>query len=162
MNEDQNSATGTLQEITIDGARLSLILIAMIIPFYFVGDRLFHLIWAQRTPLIQLTFPWWAEALSILAAVVLHEAIHGVLFAFFAPRGFRSVTFGISMSLGAIYCHCRDPLKVKQYRCAGIAPLLIPGLLQYITGLFKGVTWFKPFGLLLTTSGLGDYMIYIT
>ena len=162
MDEKQNPAAENVPtEITFDGARLSLILIAMIIPFYFIGDKLFQLIWEQRAPLLQLNFPWWAAALSILAAVVLHEAIHGVLFAVFAPHGFRSVTFGISMSMGAIYCHCRDPLKVKHYRFAGIAPLLLLGLIPYIAGLFTGVTWFKTFGLLLTIGGFGDLLIYI-
>ena len=162
MDEKQNPATENVPtEITFDGARLSLILIAMIIPFYFIGDRLFHMIWEQRAPLLQLTFPRWAKVLSILAAVLLHEAIHGVLFALFAPHGFRSVTFGISMNMGSIYCHCRDPLKVKHYRCAGIAPLLLLGLVPYITGLFTGVTWFKTFGLLLTIGGFGDLLIYI-
>jgi hypothetical protein len=162
MTENETTVPGTTpMEITFEGARLSLILIAMIIPFYIGGDRLFHMIWEHRTPLIQLTFPWWVKAISILAAVVLHEAIHGALFALFAPGGFRSVTFGINMSLGAIYCHCRDPLKVKQYRCAGIAPLVLLGLLPFITSLFTGVSWFKTFGLLLTIGGFGDLLIYI-
>ncbi len=133
----------------------------MIIPFYIFGDRLFYMIWENRTPLFQITFPWWVKALSILAAVVLHEAIHGALFALYAPGGFRSVTFGISMSMGAIYCHCRVPLKVKQYRCAGIAPLVLLGLLPFIAGLFTGVSWFKTFGLLLTIGGFGDLLIYM-
>jgi hypothetical protein len=148
------------REITFDGARLSLILIAMIIPFYLAGDRLFHMIWENRDPLVQLDFSWWVRLISILLAVILHEAIHGALFALFAERGFRSVTFGISMSLGAIYCHCLDPLRVKHYRWAGIAPLLLLGILPYSAGLITGVTWFKTFGLLLTIGGFGDLLIF--
>jgi hypothetical protein len=149
------------QEITFDGARLSFILIAMIIPFYILGDRLFQVIWENRAPLIILSFPWWVKATSILLAVMLHELIHGAVFAMSAPRGFKSVTFGVSLSLGALYCHCRDPLKVKQYRRAGIAPLVILGLLPLIFGLSTGVTWIKTFGLLLTIGGFGDLLIFI-
>ncbi len=161
MSEDPNPVSDSPKEITIEGKKLSLILIAMIIPFYLGGDRLFQAIWDNREPLVWIHVPGWAKVVSILVAIVLHEAIHGVFFAFFAPHGLRSVTFGFSSTMGAIYCHCSDPLKAKHYRCAGIAPLVLLGILPYLAGLITGVTWFKTFGLLLTIGGFGDLLVYI-
>jgi hypothetical protein len=149
------------REITIDGTRLTLILLAMIIPFYFAGDRLFHFIWQSRTPFVHLTLPWWAQAICILIAVIFHELIHGAVFALYAPHGFNSVTFGVNLKMGALYCHCRDPLKVRHYRRAGIAPMIILGVIPLILALITGVTWIKTFGLLLTIGGFGDLLIYI-
>jgi len=149
------------REVILDGPRLSLTLIAMIVPFYFLGDRLFHYIWENRTPVFQFTLDWWFQAMVILLAVILHELIHGILFAIYSPNGFKSVTFGINVKLGAFYCHCSDPLKVKQYRRAGIAPLVLLGIVPYVFALFTGITWIKTFGLLLTIGGFGDLLIYI-
>ncbi len=45
------------QEVIFDGPRLTFILLAMIIPFYFIGDRLFHFIWVHRIPVISIMIP---------------------------------------------------------------------------------------------------------
>jgi hypothetical protein len=158
---DISEAGSSLREITFDGPRLSLILILMIIPFYILGDRLFHFIWENRTPLIDFTLVWWIKVISILVAVILHELIHGLVFALYAPHGFKSVTFGINLKLGALYCHCRDPLRVKHYRRAGIAPMILLGVIPLIIGLSTGSGWIKTFGLLLTIGGFGDLLICI-
>ena len=149
------------QEVTFEGAKLTFILLAMIIPFYIIGDRLFHFIWDHRIPVISMVIPWWIKAVSIVLAIVVHELIHGILFALYAPRGFRSVTFGFNAKIGAFYCHCKEPIMVKHYRRAGIAPLLILGLIPLAIGFITGVSWFKTFGLLLTIGGFGDLLVYI-
>jgi hypothetical protein len=161
MPENSDITSGSPQEVTFDGPRLTLVLLAMIIPFYIIGDRLFHFIWVHRTPVISIMIPMWIKVLSVLAAIVVHELIHGIIFAVYAPRGFRSVTFGFNTKIGAFYCHCNEPIKVKQYRRAGIAPLIILGLLPLALGFITGVSWFKTFGLLLTIGGFGDLIVYI-
>jgi hypothetical protein len=148
-------------EVTLDGARLTLILIAMIIPFYIIGDRLFHIIWVHRTPVISLVIPIWIKVISIVLAILVHELIHGFIFALYASHGFRSVTFGFNKNIGAFYCHCKEPIRVKHYRRAGIAPLIILGLIPLAIGFITGVGWFKTFGLLLTIGGFGDLLIYL-
>jgi hypothetical protein len=149
------------EEVTFDGPRLTATLLAMIIPFYFIGDRLFHFIWAHHTPVISLVFPVWIKVVSIILAIVVHELIHGILFALYASHGFRSVTFGFNMKIGAFYCHCKEAIRVKHYRRAGIAPLIILGLIPLAAGYITGVSWFKTFGLLLTIGGFGDLLVFI-
>jgi hypothetical protein len=149
------------REITFDGRRLSLTLLAMIIPFYIAGDRLFNILWSHRVPLVIITIPWWIKVISILLSIVVHELIHGVIFALYSPRGFKSVSFGFNVKLGAFYCHCEDPLKVKHYMLAGIAPLIVLGLIPLMVGLSTGIAWAKTFGLLLTIGGFGDLLVFI-
>jgi hypothetical protein len=162
MPENKDITPGnSAQEVTLDGPRLTFILLVMIIPFYIIGDRLFHFIWVHREPVISLVIPLWIKVLSILLAIVLHELIHGIIFAIYAPRGFRSVTFGFNAKIGAFYCHCKEPIRVKHYRRAGIAPLIILGLFPLVFGFITGASWFKTFGLLLTIGGFGDLLIFI-
>jgi len=149
------------QEVTFDGPRLTFILLAMIIPFFIIGDRLFHFIWVHRTPVISLVIPMWIKVVSIVLAIVVHELIHGIIFALYAPNGFRSVSFGFNSKIGAFYCHCKEPIRVKYYRRAGMAPLIILGLIPLIFGFITGVGWFKTFGLILTIGGFGDLLVFI-
>jgi hypothetical protein len=158
---DEISNVPSTEEVTFDGPRLTVTLLAMIIPFYIIGDRLFHFLWLHHAPVISLVFPWWIKAISILFAIIVHELIHGLIFARYAPHGFRSVTFGFNAKIGAFYCHCKEPVRVKHYRRAGIAPLIILGLIPLVTGFLTGVSWFKTFGLLLTIGGFGDLLVFI-
>lgn len=161
LMDDMENDEPQQREVTFDGGRLTVILIAIIIPFYFLGDKVFHFLWENRIPRFGFTFPMWSKVVSVVLAVAMHELIHGLFFALYAPGGFKSVTFGVSRTMGAIYCHCSDPVKVKHYRRAGIAPLIILGLIPYFLALYTGNTWFKTFGLLLSIGGFGDLLIWI-
>ena len=162
MPENSDLIPGTSsREVTFDGPRLTFLLLAMIIPFYIIGEWMFHLLWVNHTPVISLVIPMWIKAVSIVLAIVVHELIHGIIFALYAPKGFRSVTFGFNTKIGAFYCHCKEPIRVRHYRRAGIAPLIILGLIPLIIGFITGIGWFKTFGLLLTIGGFGDLLVYI-
>jgi len=164
MNSEQteiqysNSLSGS--EITFDGEKLSIILIAIIIPFFIAGEKLFDLLWDGKPRLLLLNITTWMKYAAVLLAVVVHELIHGLIFARYAPSGFKAVKFGTSLRMGAVYCHCKDPVKVKHYMRAGIAPLIILGLLPLAFGLITGVHWINTFGLLLTIGGFGDLLIW--
>ncbi len=158
---DLSPPDSSSQEVTFDGPRLTFTLLAMIIPFYIILDRVFHFIWVHRTPVISIVIPLWVKVVSIVLAIAVHELIHGLIFALYAPKGFRSVTFGFNTRIGAFYCHCKEPIRVKHYRRAGIAPLVILGLIPLIAGFITGVSWFKTFGLLLTIGGFGDLIVYL-
>jgi len=151
----------TQQEVTFDESKLMLILMLMIIPFYVGGDLLFDAIWKNRSPVLIINVPTWVKYATVIMAIFVHELIHGVVFALYAPRGFRSVRFGFSKSMGSPYCHCKDPIRVKHYRRAGIAPFLLLGIFPLIFAFFTGVNWIKVFGLLLSIGGFGDLLVWI-
>src|SRR5512133_518439 len=149
------------REVTFEESRLLLVMIVMIIPFYLAGDLVFNLLWHNKPPLLDLEMSRWIKFAIILAAVFVHEFIHGLIFALYAPNGFRSVKFGISRTMGSPYCHCTDAIKVKHYRRAGIAPFIILGVIPLIFAMFTGVNWIKVFGLLLCIGGFGDLLVWI-
>lgn len=149
------------REVILESDRLPLILLLMIIPFYFLGDQLFHLIWKHRDAVFNPWLPWWVKGLSIIAGIAVHEALHGLVFALYAPGGFRSVSFGFNARLGALYCHCSDPLPVRHYRRAGIAPFLLLGILPLLAAYVTGMVWLKTFGLLLSIGGFGDLLVWL-
>lgn len=149
------------REVILESDRLPLILLLMIIPFYFLGDQLFHLIWKHRDAVFNPWLPWWIKGLSIVAGIVVHEALHGLVFALYAPGGFRSVSFGFNARLGAFYCHCSDPLPVRHYRRAGIAPFVLLGILPLLASYLTGMVWLKTFGLLLSIGGFGDLLVWL-
>jgi hypothetical protein len=159
-NDDLNTGSSP-QEVTFEGPKLTYTLLAMIIPFYIIGDRLFHFIWVHHTPVISPEIPMWIKVISVILAIAIHELIHGIIFTRYAPGGFRSVTFGFNAKVGAFYCHCKEPIRVRHYKRAGIAPLIILGLIPLAAGFITGVSFFKTFGLLLTIGGFGDLLIYI-
>jgi hypothetical protein len=149
------------REIIFEGPRLAVSLLVMIVVFCLAVEIPFHLIWTKDdVPLVQFHLPAWAKFLSLIAAIFLHEMIHGVIFATYAPRGFKAIRFGFSTSLGSPYCHCEDPVKIKHYRRAGIAPFIVLGLLPLIFGLVTGEPWCKTFGLLLSLGGFGDLFVW--
>jgi hypothetical protein len=148
-------------EVIFEESRLMLFMVIIIVPFYLAGDLIFDLVWRHREPLIQMDLPFWTKFLIVLAAIPVHELIHGLIFGLYAPNGFRSVRFGFSLSMGSPYCHCSDAVKVKHYRRAGIAPFIILGILPYLFSVFTGVSWIKVFGLLLSIGGFGDVLVWI-
>jgi hypothetical protein len=149
------------REITFEGTRLTVILIAMMIPFYIGGDKLFDLLWKGEPRLLQVNVPAWTKYTAVVAAIFVHELIHGLIFALYAKNGFKAIKFGFSKTMASPYCHCKDPLKVKHYRRAGIAPFIILGLIPLAFAMFTGVNWIKTFGLLFSIGGFGDLLIWI-
>ena len=102
---------------------------------------------ALDTPQILL---WAYLALILLAGVVLHELIHGIVMAVFAPNGWKSVSFGFNVKAFAPYAHCKEPLTPNAYRLSLVMPgvLLgdIPVLISWFTGnflfMFLGVIFY--------------------
>jgi hypothetical protein len=160
LKEEQSGNAG-LQEVTFGESKIILILMIMIIPFYLGVDWLFNLIWKDKDPLLVFNIPTWSKVVILVSSIFVHELIHGLIFAFYAPGGFRSVRFGFSISMGSPYCHCKDAIRVKHYRLAGIAPLIILGIIPLVFAFFTGINWIKIFGLLLCIGGFGDLLVWI-
>ena len=43
---------------------------------------------------------------ALMAGIVVHELIHGLTWAYFAKKGFKSIRFGIFWEMLTPYCHC--------------------------------------------------------
>ena len=86
------------------------------------------------------TFLWRGSLFVILMAVgiVVHELIHGITFACFAPSGWRSISFGIMWKMATPYCHCNEPLHPRPYIVAALMPLIVLGIIPAVICLVIG------------------------
>ncbi|AIM38310.1 DUF3267 domain-containing protein [Sphingobacterium sp. SG20118] len=91
--------------------------------------------------------------------IILHELIHGITFSFYTKYGFKSIKFGIIAKMLTPYCHCKEPLKVKQYMIGAFMPAIILGFLPAIIALITGNLFLLIFAIFFTGSAAGDFLI---
>jgi hypothetical protein len=94
--------------------------------------------------------------LFIVAGVLVHELLHGITWAVFTRRGFRSIHFGIKWEFLTPYCHCTDSLKVWQYILGAIMPLLIMGLIPSLWAIVNGNALVMFYGIFFSVAAGGD------
>ncbi len=101
-----------------------------------------------------------AKLLAILIfGIILHELIHGIFWALFAKRGFRSVKLGILKQYLTPYCHSKEPLKVWQYIVGAVMPAIFLGLLPLAYALVAGNLGWLFFGIFFTAAAGGDFLM---
>ncbi len=126
----------------------------LIIPFLLA----YRLIWGKN----ELDYRWGLVfALLLIVLIVVHELIHGAVFACFAKEGFRSVAFGVIWSMLTPYCTCRESLKRKHYMLAILAPTVVLGIVPAAVALAIGSRWILYLGILMILGGGGDIMCAI-
>lgn len=97
--------------------------------------------------------------LVVMVGVVFHELIHGITWAIFTKRGFQSIKFGILKEMLTPYCHCQEPLKLKQYMLGAMMPGLAMGVLPWLISLLVGSVPLFVFAIFFTMAAMGDLMI---
>lgn len=94
--------------------------------------------------------------LIFVAGVVIHEMLHGLTWAIFAKKHWRSISFGVKWEYFTPYCHCSESLKKNHFILGAIMPCLMIGVLpvvvSYFTGSFR--VWF--WGYFFTVAAMGD------
>lgn len=164
---EQNLLENYIKEIrTIDLAKANIFSLLLFIPIILVYGLPFYLIWGEldfiglfvesfkENPLFSI-----AIVIVLLAGIVVHELIHGATFALFAKHGFKSIKFGILLKMLTPYCHCKEPLRVKEYIVGAIMPAIILGLLPGIIAIFIGDVFLLIFAIFFTGAAAGDFMI---
>jgi hypothetical protein len=97
--------------------------------------------------------------LMLLAGIVLHELIHGVVWARYCRNGFKSIRFGVKWSSLSPYCHCTEALTIHQYKTATAMPGIILGFAPSLFGILTGHLGALLFGLLFTLAAGGDFLM---
>ena len=95
----------------------------------------------------------------LILGIVLHELIHGIIWAKFAKEGFKSIKFGVLWEMLTPYCHCKEALNVRQYIIGAIAPAIILGIIPTIIAIITGNLGLLIFGMLFTMAAGGDFLI---
>lgn len=96
---------------------------------------------------------------AVVIGIVLHELIHGITWALFAKKGFKSIRFGVLWKLLTPYCHCTEPLKIKHYLLGAITPALFLGFVPGIAGIVVESYPVTLFGIFFIIAAIGDFMI---
>jgi hypothetical protein len=95
----------------------------------------------------------------ILVGIVIHEVIHGLSWAIFGNKPFRSIKFGFMWKTITPYTHIKEPIEVNAYRLGAFMPGLILGIIPFILAMFTGSGDLMWFSLLHTTAASGDWLI---
>lgn len=143
-------------------ANVLLIPLLLVLIFCFVIP--FFLIWRVHldAQIKDLNF-WVFEAFlfgSLFGGVIVHEFIHGIVGAFYAKNGFRSIKIGFNKKILTPYCHCKEMLKLKHYILMSIMPCIILGVFPLILGLLIGNIWLLFFGFVFVIAAGRD--VYVT
>ena len=144
----------TIYTISLD--RLQIVALSFIIPILLVFGLPFYLIWNENV-LTALRFrSLLFLLLFIVSGVIIHELLHGVVWALFSKYGFRSIRFGIKWEFLTPYCHCIEPLRVWQFMAGALAPVLFMGLIPALWSLVNGNTLLMFFGIFYIWTAAGD------
>ena len=148
--------TINLAKANVDALKYLLLFIVLFaVPFY--------LIWGFKIPKIDrenLILKALTPLFALLVGIIIHELIHGFFFALYASKGIKSIKFGILWKTLTPYCHCKDPLKIKHYIIALLAPLLILGIIPSVFSLMTGNLFLLILGIIFSATAAGDIMIY--
>jgi len=138
----------------------------IVLPIILVFGIPYYLVWKQELGAILQNFindtsisvPIFIFLFTFLG-IIAHELIHGVVWAIFAEKGFKSISFGVIWKLLTPYCHCDEPLKVKHYILGAVMPGLILGILPAVIAIIIGNFGLLIFGIFFTQAASGDFMI---
>ena len=154
----------TKEEKIIDLMKANAVAIKYFAFFAAVFGLLYLIVWGfNSNPLLKsdnIFLKYLSLPIMLILGVVLHELIHGICFAKYAENGFRSVKFGVLWKALAPYAHCKEPLKIREYKIALLAPLVLVGILPALIGIIFGNADFLILGIVLCAGAAGDLMIY--
>lgn len=100
----------------------------------------------------------WA-IICMLAGIMAHELIHGIVWLYFAGKKNEHFKFGFNWKTLTPYAHCKEPMDVTSYRLGAAAPGLILGIVPYLIGLIAGNPIVTIFGLFFSMAASGDALI---
>ena len=95
---------------------------------------------------------------SVLGFIV-HELIHGVTWARYTKKGFKSIQFGMVWEVFTPYCYCNEPILKKHYIIGAIMPAIILGFIPAIISIMFGNILLLLLGILFTTIACGDFLV---
>lgn len=161
----------TQHEIVVDAGKVNLYLGVLFIPAFVIFASTFYFIWSELFSLAHLRLyfqdnidslkastPWIIFG-SLIGGILAHEFLHGVTWARFASRGFKSIRFGFIWKSMTPYCHCVEPLPSTAYKLGAFMPGLVLGIMPLAIAFFTGHVGLFLFGFSFTMAAGGDFLI---
>ncbi len=101
---------------------------------------------------------WIVAFVAMFIGIVVHELIHGITWACYAPSGWKSISFGVMWKLLTPYCHCDEPMHIPGYMMGAMMPwpCVILGVIPSIVAMFIGNLPLLAWGILFIAAAAGD------
>lgn len=144
------------EKLTVSIVKANIFSLFLLIVMVAVFVLLYLLVWDIDK--WQISRLWFCVA--IIAGIPVHELIHGITWAYFAPNGWKSISFGVMWKMLSPYCHCNEPMKVNQYKWGALMPLIVLGAIPLAAAFLIGNLAVLFFGILFTIAASGDIMCY--
>lgn len=147
------------RKVAIDLIKANIFAVVIMCVVGIVFVLLFFLIWHGRRPisgLLGTTPTWIALFLGLFVGIAVHELIHGITWAYFAQRGWKSISFGIIWKYLTPYCHCDEPMLIRPYQLACLMPCFVLGVIPSILALFIGSLPLLLWGIFFIAAAAGD------
>ena len=93
--------------------------------------------------------------------IFVHEGIHGLTWALFAPDHLRAISFGVIRQYLTPYCTCSQPLSRRAYALGGMMPTVLLGFLPALIAIWNGSGALWGMGALMILAGGGDLAIFL-
>lgn len=72
------------------------------------------------------------------ASIFIHEVLHGIGWSLWTKRKWKSIYLGVMWEFLTPYCHCKEPLKPRQYLFGVLTPFVVLGIGSYIIACITG------------------------
>ena len=150
------------KEYTMGPLNMTMLSLLGVVPVSLFGLVPFIALWGYRP--IQSGLSILSEYLLpiFIFGIVVHEGLHGVAWACFAKNGFKSIRFGINWKYLAPYCHCKEPLRLKEYALGAALPLIVTGIIPWVIAFTIGNGFLACLGFLFTLAAAGDAIMLFT
>ena len=143
-------------DLMIDLGNANRFALLLLIPLFIIGYGLYYLVYHRidffKSSLVIYIFVF-------VAAIVVHELIHGLCWSFFTPHHFGDIQFGFIKTTVTPYCTCLVPLKKGEYIFGSVMPLIILGILPMIIAIAIGNGALLFLGVVMADSAAGDIMV---
>ena len=147
------------RKVAIDIVKANIFAVAIMIVAAIVLLVPFFLIWAGRKPMMEMLgsgTQWIVAFVAMFIGIVVHELIHGITWACYAPSGWKSISFGVMWKLLTPYCHCDEPMHIPGYMMGAMMPCVILGVIPSIVAMFIGNLPLLAWGILFIAAAAGD------
>jgi hypothetical protein len=158
-------------KLTIDIVWANIFGILILIPIAIIYGIPFYLLWSNDFLISNIK-----ESMSVISpnyifigtlkmllimvfGIIIHELIHGIVWAMYSKGGFKSIKFGIMIKMLTPYCHCKEPLQVSHYILGAIMPAIVLGLIPAIVSILIGNFGLLTFGVFFTMAACGDFLV---
>ncbi len=95
----------------------------------------------------------------LIPIVILHEGLHGLIWALLQKNGFKNIRFGFHKQYFTFYTHCTAPLKKWVFFAGGIAPFTFMGILPVMYGLITESGYWLIWGLINLWTSAADLLV---